>query len=72
MKFLLAGGIAYSLGAIVLMLHAPSLIPGVIGPHELWHVAVLIGLGLHWLFVEACLERSLELEKLAASSTVQS
>lgn len=67
-KYLLAGGVAYSVGAVVLMLHKPSLIPGVVGPHELWHVAVLAGLGLHWLFVEACLERSVELEKLAAST----
>ena len=27
------------------------LIPGVVGAHEVWHVAVLIGLGLHWKFV---------------------
>jgi channel protein (hemolysin III family) len=44
-------GLAYTIGAIGLVLHRPILIPGIIGPHELWHVAVLIGLGLHWYFV---------------------
>ena len=47
----LLSGAAYTMGAIVLLLHSPTLVPGVIGPHELWHLAVLIGLGLHWQFV---------------------
>lgn len=51
---LVAGGVAYSLGAVVLELHWPILIPGVVGPHEIWHAAVLAGLGLHWLFVSRC------------------
>ena len=44
-------GLAYTTGAIGLILHRPMLIPGVIGPHEVWHIAVLCGLGLHWRFV---------------------
>lgn len=44
-------GLAYTAGAIVLALHRPILIPGFVGPHELWHAAVLLGLGLHWRFV---------------------
>ena len=47
----LAGGVAYTLGAIILGLKRPTLIPGIVGAHELWHVAVLAGLGLHWRFV---------------------
>jgi channel protein (hemolysin III family) len=50
-KPLLWGGVAYTLGAIVLGLNWPTLIPSVVGAHELWHVAVLLGLGLHWKFV---------------------
>lgn len=50
-KPLLWGGVAYTLGVIVLGLNWPILIPRVVGAHELWHVAVLIGLGLHWKFV---------------------
>ena len=45
------GGVAYTCGAIVLALRPPAPIPGVVGSHELWHVAVLAGLGLHWWFV---------------------
>ena len=46
-----AGGIAYSAGAILLALEWPTLIPRVFGPHEFWHVAVILGLSLHWRFV---------------------
>ena len=45
------GGVAYSCGAVLLQLHWPILIPRVLGPHELWHVAVLIGLSCHWFFI---------------------
>ena len=45
------GGLAYTVGAIILGLNWPTVIPGVVGAHELWHVAVLVGLGLHWKFV---------------------
>ena len=44
-------GLAYTIGAIGLLLHQPILIPGIIGPHEIWHLAVLCGLGLQWRFV---------------------
>lgn len=46
-----AGAVAYTLGAIILELNWPTLIPHVVGPHELWHAAVLVGLSLHWKFV---------------------
>lgn len=48
---LLWGGLAYTLGVFILGLKWLTLIPGVIGSHELWHAAVLVGLGLHWAFV---------------------
>jgi channel protein (hemolysin III family) len=48
---LLWGGVAYTLGALVVGLNRPVIVPGIVGPHELWHVAVLIGLSLHWKFV---------------------
>ena len=53
-RFIRAGilaGLAYTVGAIVLATQRPILMEGLIGPHELWHVAVLCGLGLHWHFV---------------------
>ena len=48
---LLWGGVAYTLGAVTLSLNWPTPIPGIVGAHELWHLAVLVGLGLHWKFV---------------------
>ncbi len=49
---LIAGGVAYSIGAVVLGMGTPTLIPGVVSAHEIWHVAVLVGLFLHWCFVQ--------------------
>lgn len=50
-SLLLAGGVAYSIGAILLGLDWPNLVPGLFGAHELWHMAVLAGMGLHWVFL---------------------
>ena len=44
-------GASYTLGAIVLLFHGPTLVHGILGPHELWHFAVLCGLSMHWRFV---------------------
>lgn len=45
------GGIAYTVGVLILGSHWPNPIPGVVTSHELWHLAVLVGLSLHWRFV---------------------
>ncbi len=50
-KPLIYGAIAYSTGAVMEFLRTPIIIPGVIGPHELFHIAVLFGLGFHFYFV---------------------
>ncbi|MAT71461.1 MAG: DNA-binding protein [Planctomycetaceae bacterium] len=50
---ILWGGVAYSVGALMEAFKWPTLIPGVIGPHEVFHIAVLIGLAFHWSFVFA-------------------
>jgi channel protein (hemolysin III family) len=50
-RFLIYGGLAYTAGAVLEFLRWPVLIEGVLGPHELFHVAVLIGLGYHWRFI---------------------
>lgn len=50
-KYLLYGGLAYTIGAILDWMNYPVLIPGILGPHELFHVAVLIGIGFHWVFI---------------------
>lgn len=50
---LLWGGVAYSIGAIMEFLRWPVLIPGVLQWHEVFHVAVLIGLAFHWSLIYA-------------------
>lgn len=45
------GGIAYTAGGIMEFLRQPVLIEGVVGPHELFHLAVLTGLGFHFRFI---------------------
>jgi len=50
-KPLLIGGVAYSVGGIIEFLQWMIVIPGVIHPHELFHVAVLMGVFWHWVYV---------------------
>lgn len=45
------GGVAYSIGALMDYWRWPTLMPGVIQPHEVFHMAVLVGLALHWSFI---------------------
>jgi hemolysin III len=54
--FLVAGGTAYTLGAVGYAMKRPNLVPGVYGYHELWHTATLAGAGLHAVAVEAALD----------------
>jgi len=48
---LICGALAYTFGAFLELLGWPVLVPGVVGPHEVFHVAVLAGAGFHWRFV---------------------
>lgn len=50
LRLLVLGGVVYSAGALLLGLDRPTLLPGVVGPHEVWHVAVLTALCMHWRF----------------------
>jgi hemolysin III len=45
------GGVAYSVGAVIHSLDSLVVLPGVIHPHEVFHVAVLAGAYLHWRFI---------------------
>ena len=55
-KPLVYSGLAYSLGGITEYFSWPILIPGVIGPHEIFHVAVIVGIGIYWYFIGQCLD----------------
>ena len=47
-RLILWGAFAYSGGALLEFFRFPALVPTVIGPHELFHVMVLIGILAHW------------------------
>jgi channel protein (hemolysin III family) len=58
-KPLVYGALAYTAGAVIEFIRMPVLIPGVIGPHELFHIAVLIGLGYHFAFVSSFIRNAI-------------
>ena len=64
-KPLLYGALAYTFGASLEFLRLPVVVAGVIGPHELFHIAVLAGLAWHWLFIRDLL--MMKQEELAAA-----
>ncbi len=45
--WVIAGGVAYTVGAVVFALERPRLRPGVFGAHALWHVFVIVGSACH-------------------------
>ena len=48
---LFAGGVAYTLGALVYAIRKPRFFPGIFGFHELFHILVLIGGTLHYAMI---------------------
>ncbi|MGI9427907.1 MAG: hemolysin III family protein, partial [Bythopirellula sp.] len=54
------GGLAYTTGAILETVRWPVLISGVFQWHEVLHVAVLLGLGIHWAFTYKIADGHLE------------
>jgi hemolysin III len=46
-----AGGIAYTVGAVIYALKRPDPIPGFFGFHEVFHVAVVLGAGIHYIAI---------------------
>lgn len=53
--FLLAGGLLYTLGAVIYITRKGNFFPGVFGFHELWHVAVMLGAATHYAAVYSLL-----------------
>ncbi len=45
------GALAYTVGAILEYANHPVLIPHVVGPHEVFHALVLLGIASHWHFI---------------------
>ena len=48
---IVAGGLSYSIGAVLNLLHWPVIVPGTFGAHELFHFFVLAGSMAHYRFV---------------------
>lgn len=48
---LVAGGVLYSIGAIIDFSKWPVLIDGVLGPHEIFHFFIMAAAFAHWRFV---------------------
>lgn len=51
LALLFYGGLAYTIGAVLEYLGWPTVIYRAVGPHELFHLAVLAGIFFHWRFI---------------------
>ena len=51
LAWLVAGGLAYTLGAVIYSQQRPDPFPGRFGHHEIWHLLVLAGSGCHFAFM---------------------
>ena len=49
--WLMAGGAFYSAGAVLDLARVGSVIPGVVGHHEIFHACVLAGVACHWKLI---------------------
>lgn len=48
---LLAGGLSYSIGAIIYAFEWPDFVKGIFGFHEIWHIMVMLGFGFHYFLI---------------------
>ena len=48
---LIGGAMAYTVGAVFEYAGIPTLAAGFVGPHEIFHLLVLAGVGLHWEYI---------------------
>lgn len=51
LSFVAAGGILYSIGAVIFAMEKPNPVPGRFGFHEIWHFFVIAGALCHYLFM---------------------
>ena len=49
--WLAAGGLAYTVGAVIYSRQRPDPFPGFFGHHEIWHLLVLVGSACHFAFM---------------------
>jgi len=48
---LIAGGLSYTIGAVIYALKKPRLLVGIFGFHELWHIMVVAGFAFHYFLI---------------------
>jgi len=58
LAWLVGGGLAYLLGALIYARKWPDPWPGRFGHHEIWHLFVLVGAGSHFAFTYSLVGRS--------------
>lgn len=51
LAWLVAGGLAYSIGAVIYAVKRPDPFPRVFGYHEIWHLFVLAGAAAHFVLI---------------------
>jgi hemolysin III len=51
LAWLIAGGLAYTIGAVIYARRRPDPFPGRFGHHEIWHLLVLAGSACHYAFM---------------------
>ena len=49
--WLVAGGLFFTVGAVIYALKKPNFFPGVFGFHELWHIFVILGCLSHYILI---------------------
>lgn len=50
---LLAGGVLYTVGAVIVAIRRPDPRPAVFGYHEIWHLLVIAAVALHYVMILA-------------------
>ena len=50
-RSIVVGGVSYSVGAVLNLLHWPVSLPGILGAHEVFHFFVLAGSLAHYWFI---------------------
>jgi len=48
---LMAGGVVYTVGAVIVAIQRPDPSPRIFGYHEIWHVLVIVAVALHYVMV---------------------
>jgi channel protein (hemolysin III family) len=51
MTYIIVGGLFYTLGAVIEFIRWPVLAEGIVGPHEIFHLFVVLGALFHWKLV---------------------